>query len=51
MRTETLLTSVWQLEGNRLAAEIILAQLESGELQPAGNFRNESPDFWQEDEE
>ena len=51
MQRETLLASVCSLNGNKAAAEIIRARLESGDLEPAGNFRDEPPEYWKITEE
>jgi len=48
MERETLLTSLWKMDGkdDRENAEILRVRLESGDLVPAGNFRNERPNYW-----
>ncbi len=53
MTSETLLTTLWNMEGEDDAAnaEIVRQQLLSGDLEPAGNCRNEAPSYWAEDDE
>ncbi len=53
MERETLLATIWNTEGDEPAqvAESIRARLESGDLEAAGNFRNEPASYWQKDEE
>jgi len=49
MERETLLATLWSMD--EPDAEIVRQRLESGDLVPAGNFRNEPASYWKEDEE
>ena len=49
MQCETLLATLWKMD--EPDAEIVRQRLESGDLIPAGNFRNEPASYWKEDEE
>ena len=49
MERETLLATLWSMD--EPDAEIVRQRLASGDLVPAGNFRNEPASYWKEDEE
>ena len=49
MERETLLSTLWNMD--EPDAEIVRQRLESGDLVPAGNFRNEPAAYWKEDED
>jgi len=53
--TSTLLSAIWNetdtdTDPNALA-ETVRARLSTGELVPAGNFRNVAPGYWASDSE
>jgi hypothetical protein len=49
MERETLLSTLWKMD--EPDAEIVRQRLESGDLIPAGNFRNEPASYWKEDDD
>jgi hypothetical protein len=55
MERSTLLAAIWAesdtATDDKLVAEKTRARLEAGELEAAGNFRNESASYWARDEE
>jgi len=48
MERETLLATLWRMDVPN--AEIVRQRLESGDLIPAGNFRNVPASYWKKDD-
>ena len=56
METQTLLATLWNMPSDDAAqdarnAEAVRSRLASGDLEPAGNCRNEGREYWAKDDE